>query len=68
MIDHQVPPDPSLPPRTPWWPDFPQVVVYSQTELRDFHQFYLAAKVGDREAALFLAEDLLSPTGRRCAP
>lgn len=49
------------PPRTPWRPDFPQVIVHSQTELRDFHPFYALAKSGDEQAALSLAEDLLSP-------
>lgn len=57
------PPEPAphpLPPRTPWAPDFPVVVVHSETALRDHHPSYHDAKAGDADAALTLAEDLLS--------
>lgn len=50
-----------LPPRTPWKPDFPQVVVHSDVGLRDNHPQYPAAKAGDADAAAILAEDLLTP-------
>ena len=49
-----------LPPRVPWSPDFPQVVVHTEVVLRDNHPSYTAAKGGDVQAALTLVEDLLS--------
>ena len=49
-----------LPPRAPWPPGFPQVIVHSEVVLRDHHPSYAAAKSGDDEAALALVEDLLS--------
>jgi hypothetical protein len=49
------------PPRTPWSPEFPQVVVHSVTAIRDNHPDYTAAKSGDADAALSLATDLLAP-------
>ena len=52
-----------LPPRTPWPAGFPQVVVHTETALRDNHPEYLAAKSGDAEAALVLAIDLLTDVG-----
>lgn len=49
------------PPRTPWPIWFPEVVVHTDLALRDSHPMFAAAKAGDREAALTLAQDLLSP-------
>ena len=49
-----------IPPRTPWRPDFPQVVLHTVIALRDNHPGYREAKAGDTEAALTIAEDLLS--------
>lgn len=49
-----------LPPRTPWAPGFPLVVIHTQTVLRDHHPSYPAAKSGDAQAAFALVEDLLS--------
>lgn len=51
----------SLPPRTPWSAAFPEVIVHTEVALRDTHPFYAAAKAGDEEAAITIAEDLLSP-------
>lgn len=47
-------------PRTPWPANFPRVAVHSDTALRDRHPSYEGAKAGSEEAALTLAEDLLS--------
>lgn len=50
----------TLPVRTPWADGFPPVVVHTDTTLRDLHPCFVAAKAGDTEAALTLAEELLS--------
>lgn len=49
-----------LPPRTPWPPGFPAVLIRTTVKVRDGHTAYAAAKSGDAEAAVFLADDLLS--------
>ncbi|WP_068875133.1 MULTISPECIES: phosphoribosyltransferase [unclassified Phenylobacterium] len=56
----------ALPPRTPWPDGFAPVIVHTETVLRDHHPAYAAAKAGDADAALTLAEDLLAaePTER----
>jgi hypothetical protein len=48
-----------LPPRTPWSPGFPDVVIHTTVKTRDAHPSYAAAKAGDAEAALVLAGDLI---------
>lgn len=50
----------SLPPRTPWRPEFPPVVVHTTVRERDGHAAYALAKSGDADAALTLSRDLLS--------
>ena len=42
-------------PRTPWPPDFPDVIVHTTVKKRDAELAYAAAKSGDAEAALTLA-------------
>ncbi|HEX3886945.1 MAG TPA: phosphoribosyltransferase [Phenylobacterium sp.] len=48
------------PPRTAWRADFPQVLVHTETVIRDHHPSYAAAKAGEDDAALILAQDLLT--------
>lgn len=52
-----------FPARVPWGNHFPDVVVHTMLKTRDAHPGYEAAKSGDAEAALELAEDLLDPFG-----
>jgi hypothetical protein len=47
-------------PRSPWSPEFPDVVIHSDLQARNRHSSYAAAKVGDAEAANTLVRDLLS--------
>jgi hypothetical protein len=47
-------------PRSPWPPDFPDVVVHSDLRVRNSHPSYAAAKSGDARAAVNLVADLLS--------
>ncbi len=49
-----------LPPRTPWAPEFPDVIIHTTVRERDRHPSYAAAKSGDAAAGWFLARDLLS--------
>lgn len=54
------------PPRTPWPPGFPDVVIHTTEAIRNAHPDYPAAKAanpktGDPTAALNLAQDLLDP-------
>jgi hypothetical protein len=51
--------NPTLPPRTPWRVDFPDVVIHTTVQIRDAHPDYAAAKAGDAEAAWRLARELL---------
>lgn len=51
----------ALPPRTAWSARFPAVVTHAVVRDRDRHRDYSAAKAGDVESALTLAEALLSP-------
>jgi hypothetical protein len=51
---------PMLPPRTPWQPKFPDVVVHSTLAARDGHPDYAAAKSGNAVSGLTLAQQLLS--------
>jgi hypothetical protein len=51
---------PTLIPRFPWPPQFPDVVVHSDLHSRSTHPAYPAAKAGDADAAKALVEDLLS--------
>jgi hypothetical protein len=51
----------TLPPRTPWPVDFPDVVIHTDVKTRDASPFYAAAKAGDAESALSLALALRSP-------
>lgn len=44
--------------RTPWTPDFPDVVIHAELEQRDRHPAYSAAKAGDSAAAFRLVLDL----------
>lgn len=53
-------PQAAVPPRTLWPIWFPDVVVHTDLALRDSHSLFAAAKAGDSEAALTLAESLLS--------
>ena len=46
--------------RTPWPPDFPNVVVHTTVAERDAHPGYAQAKAGDADAAFELAFDLLN--------
>lgn len=46
-------------PRSPWPPDFPDVVVHNNLRTRNSHLSYPAAKSGDPQAARILVEDLL---------
>ena len=46
--------------RTPWPPDFPDVVVHTSVAERDAHLGYAQAKAGDPDAAFELAFDLLN--------
>ncbi|WP_052567047.1 hypothetical protein [Candidatus Magnetobacterium casense] len=46
--------------RTPWPPDFPDVVIHTTVEERDAHPCYKAAKTGDCAAAYQLVKDTLS--------
>jgi hypothetical protein len=48
------------PPRAPWQPGFPDVVIHTSLRQRDAHPCYAAAKSGDADAALSLAGDLLN--------
>ncbi len=50
-------------PRRPWPVGFPDVVVHAALGLRDAHPGYRAAKAGDADAAIRLAEDLISEPG-----
>lgn len=50
-----------FPSRVPWGQHFPDVIVHTALKVRDEHPDYPAAKSGDAEAALRLAEDLLDP-------
>jgi hypothetical protein len=50
-------------PRSPWPPEFPEVVVHSDLMARKAHPFYAAAKSGDPQAAKILVEDLLAGEG-----
>lgn len=49
--------------RTPWPPDFPDVIVHGDVRVRNGHAAYAAAKAGDKIAALTLAGDMLTPAG-----
>lgn len=51
--------DEDLPPRTPWPPNFPDVLIHTTVKTQDAHPNYAAAKAGDAEAAFNLASDLL---------
>jgi hypothetical protein len=46
--------------RSPWLPDFPDVVVHTTVALRDAHPDFAAAKSGTEDAAARLACELLS--------
>lgn len=46
--------------RTPWPPNFPDVVVHTTVAERDAHPRYAQAKAGDADAAFELAFDLLN--------
>lgn len=46
--------------RSPWPPDFPDVVTHTTVPMRDAHPDYPAAKTGDADAALSLAIELVS--------
>jgi len=50
--------DPS--PRRPWPPAFPDVIIHTDVGTRDAHPSYAAAKAGDIDASLALAEVLIS--------
>lgn len=50
-----------LPIRSPWPPNFPEVVIHTDVRTRDSHPSYKAAKAGDADEALTLAFELLSP-------
>ena len=50
----------TFPPRTPWRPGFPEVVIHATVAARDRHADYAAAKAGDAGSALTLSRDLLS--------
>ena len=50
-----------FPTRAPWVPSFPDVVVHSDVKTRDAHPYYAAAKAGDADAALGLAQALIDP-------
>jgi hypothetical protein len=54
------------PPRTPWRPGFPDVVIHATLAVRNAHPRYAAAKAGDAEAALVLAQDLLNRDAVTC--
>ena len=47
-------------PRSPWTPEFPEVVIHSVLKARDTHPSYTVAKSGNAEAAKILVENLLS--------
>ena len=47
-------------PRSPWPPEFPDVVIHSELRARNTHPSYAAAKSGDADAANKLVRDLLS--------
>jgi hypothetical protein len=49
----------ALPIRTPWPTDFPDAIIHTDVRTRDAHCGYEAAKAGDPNAALALAEELL---------
>jgi hypothetical protein len=53
--------NPILIPRSPWTPEFPEVIIHSVLKARDTHPSYAGAKSGDAEAAKAIVEDLLSP-------
>lgn len=60
-IDSEQPDDAAAPPpRTLWRVGFPKVIVHTATVIRDHHPSYPGAKAGDEDAALILAEDLLT--------
>jgi hypothetical protein len=46
--------------RSPWPPDFPEVVIHTTVAVRDAHPGYAAAKSGEQDAATRLACALLS--------
>lgn len=50
------------PTRTPWPPQFPDVVIHTTVRTRDAHPGYQDAKAGNPDAALTLAVDLLDRT------
>lgn len=45
--------------RTPWPPEFPDVVVHLDLKARNSHPFYAAAKAGDARAASAFVSDVL---------
>ena len=47
------------PPRTPWAPGFPDVVIHTSEPVRTAHPAYTAAKAGDPEAATTLVAELI---------
>jgi hypothetical protein len=47
--------------RTRWPPDFPDVIIHATVARRDADPTYAAAKAGDADAALKLAENLVNP-------
>jgi hypothetical protein len=53
---------PALPPRAPWPPDFPNVIIHGEEKVRDANPDYHAAKSGDAEAALRLAMAMVDDT------
>jgi len=48
-----------VPTRTPWPPDFPDVIIHTDVRSRDAHPHYLEAKSGDANAALWVAAELI---------
>ena len=49
--------------RTPWPPDFPDVIVHGDVRVRNGHASYQAAKSGSAEAAVALVSDMLTLDG-----
>jgi hypothetical protein len=47
-------------PRSPWTPEFPDIIIHSDLRTRNSHPSYAAAKAGDPQAAKNIVEDLLS--------
>lgn len=52
-------------PRSPWPPEFPDIIIHGDLRARNAHPSYALAKSGDADAAKVLVEDMLSVEATR---